>query len=102
MTKYRKKPVVIEAFQMTKERRLDNSEWPNWLNAAWQKSVTDDGALFCSADGCIEGEKCTPLFIQTLEGTHTVSWGDWIIRGVNGEIYPCKPDIFEQTYEAVS
>lgn len=39
------------------------------------------------------------LFIETLEGTMTASKGDWIIKGVNGEFYPCKPDIFEKTYE---
>lgn len=39
------------------------------------------------------------LKIWTLEGDHTVSWGDWIIRGVKGELYPCKSDIFEATYE---
>ena len=41
------------------------------------------------------------LTIETLEGDHRASLGDWIIRGVQGELYPCKPDIFEQTYEAV-
>ncbi len=101
MAKYRKKPVVIKAFQMTKERRLDNSEWPGWLHRAWQKPVAESGSLFCSSDGSLETEKCTPLFIQTLEGTHRVSWGDWIIKGVQGELYPCKPDIFEATYELV-
>ncbi len=40
------------------------------------------------------------LAIETLEGTMTATKGDWIVRGVQGEIYPCKPDIFEQTYEA--
>ena len=49
MLKFRKKPVVIEAFQMTKERRLDNSEWPNWLNEAWQKEQTEPGALYPSS-----------------------------------------------------
>ena len=101
MMRFRKKPVVIEAFQMTKERRLDNSEWPNWLNVAWQKSIVEPGAFFCSTDGCLEGETHTPVFIQTLEGTHKVSWGDFIIQGVKGELYPCKPDIFAATYEAV-
>ncbi len=98
---YRKKPVVVEAFQMTKVRRLDNSEWPQWLLGAWQKPAAEQGALFCSADGCLEGEECPPLFIQTLEGTHAVSWGDFIIQGVEGEIYPCKPSIFKATYEPV-
>ena len=98
--KYKKKPVVIEAFQMTEERRTNNSEWPQWLHEAWNKPVTERGAMYCNADGCLEGQP-TPLFIQTLEGTHKVSWGDYIIQGVQGELYPCKPDIFEQTYESV-
>jgi len=99
--KFRTKPVVIEAFQMTKERRLDNSEWPHWLHEAWQKPVTELGSFFCSADGCLENETHTPVFIQSLEGTMNVDWGDWIIQGIKGELYLCKPDIFEATYEEV-
>jgi hypothetical protein len=94
MAKYRKKPVVIEAFQMTKERRWDNSEWPNWLNMAWQREIGEEGAMWC-VDG---GEE---LFCGTLEGQHAITFGDFIIQGVKGEIYPCKPDIFESTYERV-
>jgi len=90
--KFRKKPVVIEAFQMTKERRWDNSEWPEWLHEAWD--TEDEGSLYC-VDGSDQ------LLIDTLEGALKVSWGDWIIRGVHGELYPCKPDIFEETYEPV-
>ncbi len=92
--KYRKKPVVIEAFQMTLERRWDNQEWPEWLNYAWNFEVGDTGGVWC-VEG---GEK---LFCGTLEGQHEISFGDYIIKGVKGEIYPCKPDIFEMTYEAV-
>ena len=96
MPKFRKKPVVIEAFQMTRERRLDNSEWPEWLNAAWNKNEGEPGALF-------RKDMATPLpdllCIWTLEGVHLVDWDDWIIRGVKGELYPCKPDIFAATYE---
>ena len=92
MGKYRKKPIVIEAFQMTKERRWDNSEWPNWLNKAWNDDPGCDGALWCE-DG---GEE---LWCGNLEGAHEVTFGDWIIQGIKGEIYPCKPDIFEATYE---
>ena len=100
MPKYRKKPVEIEAFQMTKERRWDNSEWPSWLSQAWQKEPTEAGCLYCiDDDGLVApGER---LCITTLEGAHAVTFGDYIIQGVQGEIYPCKPDIFEQTYEAV-
>jgi len=101
MAKYRKKPGVIEAFQMTKERRLDNREWPEWLHRAWQLPVVKPGSFFCSSDGCLEGEEYTPVFIQTLVGTRAVSWGDWIIQGIKGELYSCKPDIFEATYEEV-
>jgi len=95
--KYRKKPVVIEAFQMTEERRFDNTEWPNWLNQAWNKSDFSEGALSIDSD---DPEK-KKLVIGTLEGVHRINWNDWIIQGVKGELYACKPDIFEQTYEPV-
>lgn len=95
MPKYRKKPVVIEAFQMTPERRINNSEWPDWLNQAWNKSTTEPGALVNRIEGSGDG----PLCIQTLEGLMNVDWGDFIIQGVKGELYPCKPDIFAATYE---
>ena len=97
--KYRKKPVVIEAFQMTQERRMDNSEWPNWLNAAWQKDFDEQGALSCADYPNSDGSD--QLVIRTLEGMMYVGWGDWIIQGVKGELYPCKPDIFAATYEPV-
>lgn len=94
---FRKKPVVIEAFQMTEGRRGDNIDWPNWLNVAWNKNHDEPGAVFPKnypdSDGTDE------LCIFTLEGVHLVQFGDWIIRGVKGELYPCKPDIFEATYE---
>jgi len=93
MGKYRKRPVVVEAFQMTKERRWDNSEWPNWLHEAWQKEKNEKGSLCCVKDSKEE------LYIVTLEGVLNIEFGDWIIKGVKGELYPCKPDIFEQTYE---
>lgn len=93
---FRKKPVVIEAFQMTPERRMDNSEWPNWLHAAWNKEPSEAGSLH-RAD--MNASLPDILEITTLEGMHTVSWGDFIIQGVKGELYPCKPDIFSATYD---
>lgn len=97
MGKYRKKPVVIEAFQMTKERRWDNSEWPNWLNEAWNKGEKDTGAVSCGKKlGTLKEES---LYILSLEGWMEVSWNDYIIQGVQGELYPCKPDIFDATYD---
>jgi len=90
---YQNKPKVIEAFQMTKERRWDNKDWPPWLHKAW--NTEGEGCLAIDPD-CPKKER---LYIGTLEGVHKVSWGDWIIKGVKGEIYPCKPDIFAMTYE---
>jgi hypothetical protein len=95
--KYRKKPIVIEAFQMTLDRRMDNGEWPIWLHIAWNMTSGEPGSLFRqNMDAPLPDLLC----IQTLEGVHVISWGDYIIRGVKGELYPCKPDIFHMTYEA--
>lgn len=96
MARYRKKPVVIEAFQMTQARRWDNQDWPEWLNQAWNKEP-GEGALFIDSDD----PKRERLVIGTLEGVYRVSWDDWIIRGVKGEIYACKDSIFKLTYEPV-
>lgn len=94
--KYKKKPIEIEAFQMTEERRMDNSEWPGWLHVAWNKDRDEIGAL-----QRVDMNDALPdaLAIVTLEGRMRVSWGDWIIKGVKGELYPCKPDIFDATYD---
>ena len=99
MPRYKQLPVEIEAFQMTKERRQDNSDWPNWLNKAWNKDWHKPNAV--SSEEFPNSDGTDRLISQTLEGPHTVSWDDWIIQGMKGEIYPCKPDIFEQTYELV-
>ena len=90
--KFRKKPVVIEAFQLTTAAKESNVDWPEWLNAAWQKDFKEPGAFY---------RLSTAFLIHTLEGSMVVNTDDWIIRGVKGELYPCKPDIFEATYEAV-
>ncbi len=91
--RFKKKPVVVEAFQMTIARRNNNADWPQWLNVAWNKAP-GEGALFISPDD----PNRQRLVIGTLEGCHLVDWNDWIIRGIKGELYPCKPDIFEATY----
>lgn len=88
--KYRKKPVVIEAWQFTKENFSKGA--PQFIKFAQNNPVT----LYSQYGGeVIYGE------IQTLEGLMQVSEGDYIIKGVKGEFYPCKPDIFEETYERV-
>lgn len=88
--KFRKKPVVIEAFQITPETRSSNRDWPEWLNAAWNKEHDEAGSFFPLS---------TALYIHTMDGNMLVSDGDFIIQGVKGELYPCKPDIFTATYE---
>jgi len=85
---YRKKPVVIEAMRWNGEpERPGTSDVLIWMRNA-------NCHVFVRGDGL--------LSIATLEGTTVASKGDWIIRGVKGEFYPCKPDIFEATYEAVT
>lgn len=79
--KFRKKPVVIEAIQFMGHNDKICLE-------------------FCPVAFDPEGDYAY-LIIPTLEGEMKVSYGDWIIKGVNGEFYPCKPDIFEKTYEKV-
>lgn len=102
MSQYQKKPTVVEAFQMTKERRADPPGWPSWLIEAWQKDIAEAGAFFPrAAAGILEAGEGLQVFIRTLAGVREVSWGDYIIQGVKGEIYPCKPDIFELTYDPV-
>ena len=83
--KYRKKPVVIEAIQWTGKNK---HEIVSFMGANSSREIA------------FMGENLT-LEIPTLEGVMIASKGDFIIRGVNGEFYPCKPDIFEKTYELV-
>lgn len=82
MSKFRKKPVVIEAIQLTGFDNMDEFEVFFGEMKSW--TTADDG-----------------LFLSTLEGNMYASIGDWIIKGVKGEFYPCKPDIFAATYEPV-
>lgn len=89
MPKFRKKPVEVEAEQFVCRDAEDLPQaerLAQWCGAALHYDSTD---------------KSASLDIYTLEGTMKASPGDWIIQGVAGEFYPCKPDIFEQTYEPV-
>lgn len=92
--KYRKKPVVIEAFQYDGDLILqDGTPYvPEWAMEAFGSGTIYYGSLASDSPPC-------ELFIKTLEGIHHVSVGDFIIQGVNGELYPCKPDIFAKTYD---
>jgi len=84
--KYRKKPVIVEAQQFTEEMKDVVYNWAKSIRMNVEPSTRDGKPV---------------LLIPTLEGEMVASIGDFIIQGVNGELYPCKPDIFEKTYEAV-
>lgn len=85
---FQKRPVVIEARQLTKD---NVDEILNWIT---QASFVEN-----KRNCYLTTSDCRPLVIKTLEGDHHATIGDWIIQGVKGEFYPCKPDIFEMTYQ---
>lgn len=88
--RFRKKPVVIEAIQFIGDNDERIREWSS-------------NAVICSPvlEPSKDNQRGIYLQIKTLEGTMTAIPGDWIIRGIKGEFYPCKPHIFEATYEPV-
>ena len=94
MSKYRKLPVVIDAF------RLGYDPIPDWL---MDKVTNKECILKTNKEEYFPFEFDDELFaeVQTLEGTMRANNGDYVVRGVLGEVYPCKPDIFKQTYEAI-
>lgn len=90
MPRYRKKPVTIDAIRVAHALRDAKHDWnalPNWLRDAYEEGTV----LF----------EDRAVGIATMEGHMRGGWDDWIIRGLHGELYPCKPDIFEATYEPV-
>lgn len=89
--KFRKKPVIIEAIRYTGNNLREVIDFTG-LNESAQKWTWEEYEKVVAEDG---------LKIFTLEGKMSADIGDWIIRGVKSELYPCKPDIFELTYEVV-
>lgn len=89
MSKYRKKPVIIEAEKVEElliKFREDWSNLPKWVEEAYNNHI-------------ITTITTESFDIKTLEGTMTATKNDYLIKGVDGELYPCKKDIFEKTYE---
>lgn len=84
MAQYRKKPVVIEAIQFTDETK---DQVFNWIS--------------CSHYACWDVDGNPKIVIGTLEGKMDALLGDWVIKGIKGEFYPCKDEIFRATYEPV-
>jgi hypothetical protein len=98
---YRKKPVVIEAVRIVYAEMLRDgpehspfAEQPQWLMDAWDADVLSLSTKNARDYAVID--------VNTLEGVMEAQPGDYLIRGIKGELYPCKPDIFELTYEAVT
>lgn len=84
--RFRKKPVEVEAWQFNGENGM---HWPQWMHD-----------YECEGKVC-HWEDSNTIWIPLLEGFMAASLGDWIIKGVKGELYPCKPDIFELIYEKI-
>lgn len=101
-TKFKKKPVEIEAIQF-----VDNDSASRIID--WILGWGGTASWWCDDEVLNEVGHCPDpsdvdlhdISIETLEGVMVASLGDWIIKGVQGEFYPCKPDIFEQTYDRV-
>jgi hypothetical protein len=95
---YRKLPIIIEAIQFTdktKDRVLLQVK-------EWQRNVQHgQDEIWYLAESFWDKDDNPAILIPTLEGEMLATLGDWIIKGVNGEVYPCKDDIFKKTYELV-
>ena len=113
---FRKRPVVIEAMRMPDrypagmDESSDNYERNHAAHAllvwveentlgSFEPMAVIEGRTSCPASGVSIDPRDGRLMIATLEGPHWVDPGDWVIRGVAGEFYPCKPAIFQRTYE---
>lgn len=93
--RYRKKPVVIEAMRFSGP---NYQAVLNWMGSKWPEHQHPEIAG-CYGNGPGDDFVANGMWIKTLERDMTALVGDWIIRGVKGEFYPCKPDIFEATYD---
>jgi len=94
--KYKKKPIEIEAFQYDGDLMDTHGEYyvPQWAVDAWENDILTYGFnddIECPCE----------LYVKTLEGNMLIKVGDYVIKGVKGELYPCKEDIFEMTYDLV-
>lgn len=100
--KWRKKTEIGEAFQMTKERRWDNSEWPDWLNMAWNKDP-GIGALWIDPDAPIaDGQKSADrLLCGASKGDRFILWGDWLVLEPSGGIEVYDQEEFAESYDMI-
>ena len=92
---YRKRPVAVQAVRFTLEDLEERCP-------AWLKEDLKEGIVFYRFDIVGDHDWKMEWFVKTLEGEHKITPGDYLIRGIKGELYPCKPDIFKETYDSVS
>lgn len=96
MAKYRRLPIILEAFEYDGDLKDSDGNYyvPDWAVKAFETGIMYYGSIHYVSPP-------NELFIRTFEGERHVSVGDYIIQGVNGELYSCKPYIFEKIYEKV-
>lgn len=107
MTRYRKRPIEIEAMQFRRDASpAELHAVYQWIErntlGSFEPMAVIEGQMPYPASGVSVDPRDGRMIISTLEGLHWVDLDDWVIRGVAGEFYPCKPDIFAATYDKVS
>jgi hypothetical protein len=100
MPKFRRRPALVEAFQMNKDAMWSVERWPVWLMEALRKKDGVAGAVRVGPPS--EPGTSRSLFIYTPEGVAEAREDDWVIQGVDGELYTCAPDTFAAIYEEVT
>ena len=98
--KYRKRSVVVEAFQVTEQRREDQSEWPGWLCRAWRGSVTKDYPL-AEVGAFWRAGTSNHLYANSFVGDYEVQVDDYIVQDAKGALHRYRPDAFHEIYELV-
>jgi hypothetical protein len=94
MSRWRKKPVAVDAWQFLPAGRCE--EPPAWIDRRWfREDVAPKG------DGTVGHRAGSHMLIPTPEGVMRAEFTDWIIRGIKGEVYPCKAEVFAATYEPI-
>lgn len=93
--KFTRLPVVVDAFQMTAERRVANTDWPNWMNEAWNRARRELGSVYPEIPGTGDGR----LAVMTLGGEYIVEFDDWVVRDFDGALSWCSAGAFDKLYQ---
>jgi hypothetical protein len=91
--KYVKKRIPVDAWRFSLENFADTSSCPDWVKEAIRKHIRFEGSI------SIPGDEISDFMVHTIEGPMRFNSGDWIIKGIKGELYPCRNDIFRESYE---